>query len=393
MIVRKRLTLVAAAAVTCAGLVGAAPASADSPRVPAPQPGVHVLATGLEGPRQLSATSTYLYVAESDAGQVSRVKKSTGAVKLSVSGAALAQGVVKTGGKLYIASGEEAPDEARAVNGSSEILVAKTGKAPKTFADLLAYELKRNPDNQIQFGEDGKPLDALSNPYYVVKSKVKGGFLLAADAGGNDVLAISRSGKVSTFFVPPTVTTGNCAKVPVDGPPQNSDAGQSCDAVPTGLAWGPDGNLYISAATGLVADQGRVYVVNKNGKLIKTWTGFDGPTGVAVGADGAVYVSELLEGAPGEPTAKAGSPTGRLTKAAKEPEFDPSEIGQIVRIGLDGKRTYAQVTMPAGLLSTDGTLYASAWAIAGQLGIKGAGQVVTVDPSAFVSRCDQRAKC
>ncbi|SDU91575.1 hypothetical protein SAMN04488544_1913 [Microlunatus sagamiharensis] len=382
MIVRKRLTLVAAAALACAGLVGTAPASAGSPaEAPAAQPGVTVLATGLNGPRQVSGTSKYLYVAESDAAQVSRVSKASGAVKLQVSGAALAQGVVRTNDRFYIASGEQAPDDARAVNGSSEILVAKTGRRPSTFADLLAYELKHNPDNQTQFGEDGNPLDALSNPYFVVRSQVRGGFLLAADAGGNDVLAISRSGKVSTFFVPPSVTTGPCA-----GAEQNSDAGPSCDAVPTGLAWGPDGNLYVSAATGLAPGEGRVYVVNKNGRLVRTWTGFDGPTGVAVGADGAVYVSELLEGLPGEPGAAAGSvvPSARAAEAAAaEPAFDPATVGRVVKVAPNGDRTFAQVTMPAGLLYADGTLYASAWAVAGEFGIADAGQVVKVDASAF----------
>ncbi len=392
MIVRKRWTLVAAAALACAGLVGTAPASAGSPtKAPAAQPGVTVLATGLNGPRQLSGTSRYLYVAESDAAQVSRVSKASGTVKLQVSGAALAQGVVRTNGRFYIASGEPAPDEARAVNGSSELLVAKTGRRPRTFADLLAYELRHNPDNQIQFGEDGKPQDALSNPYFVVRSRVKGGFLLAADAGANDVLAISRSGKVSTFFVPPAVTTGDCASAK-----QNSDAGPSCDAVPTGLAWGPDGNLYVSAATGLTPGEGRVYVVNKNGKLVKTWTGFDGPTGVAVGTDGSVYVSELLEGLGGEPGAASSRslvPSERVAKAAaEEPAFDPSAIGRVVKVAANGTRSYAQVTMPAGLLYADGTLYASAWAVAGLLGIPDAGQVVKVDASAFTS-CGKAARC
>jgi hypothetical protein len=384
MIVGKRLALVAAAALTCTGLISAGTASADTPKkAPPAQPGVTVVATGLNGPRQLSATSKYVYVAESDAGQVSRVTKKTGAVKLQVTGANLAQGVVRTDGRFYIASGEEAPDEARAVNGSSEILVAKTGRKPRTFADLLAYELKRNPDNQTQFGPDGRPLDALSNPYYVVRSKFKGQFLLAADAGGNDVLAISKKGKVSTFFVPPAVTTGACGSTP-----QNSDAGPSCDAVPTGLAFGPDGNLYVSALTSLTPNEGRVYVVNKNGKLVRTWTGFSGPTGVAVGPDGSVYVSELLEGAPAEPAARSAQrsdlPTGRVARAAAdEPAFDPTTIGQVVKVAPNGGRTYAQVTMPAGLLYTDGKLYASAWAVAGQLGIPNAGQVVTIARSAF----------
>src|SRR5205085_491611 len=109
------------------------------------------------------------------------------------------------------------------------------------------------------------------------------------------VLALSRKGKLSTFFVPQVVTTGDCATTP-----NNSPAGPSCDPTPTGLAYGPDGNLYVAGLTGLAPNEGRVYVVNKNGKLIKTLTGFSNATGVAVGPDGSVYVSDLLQGAPPE---------------------------------------------------------------------------------------------
>jgi hypothetical protein len=392
---RNRLALVAATGLTCTGLL-TAPATAGPPSAGAETPAtVTVLAKGLEGPRQLSQTEDYLYVAESDAGQVSRVTKKNGALRLQVSGAVLAQGVVRTGGRFYIASGEAAPDapDARAVKGGSEVLVAKTGHKPRTFADLLAYELEHNPDNQTQLGADGRPLDALSNPYYVIKSKAKGGFLLAADAGGNDVLAISKKGTVSTFFVPPSVASGVCGDAE-----NNSDAGPSCDAVPTGLAYGPGGNLYVSALTSEAPGEGRVYVVDKNGKLLRTLTGFSAPTGVAVGPDGSVYVSELLQGAPEESATVRGAAAPDLTRkalveAAGQAPFDPTTIGQIVKVAPDASRTYAQVTMPSGLLWADGRLYASAWSIAGLLGIPDAGQVVSVEPGSFVAQCGAGSRC
>ena len=44
------------------------------------------------------------------------------------------------------------------------------------------------------------------------------------------------------------------------------------------------------------------------------------------------------------------------------------------------------MTMPSGLLWPDGTLYASAWSVAGELGMKDAGQIVKVNPSSFLPR-------
>ena len=371
MRLKKPLGVAAVAALTCAAALAAAPASAESPKAAKEVPAkVTVLTKGLDGPRQLSSTSSRIYVAESDSGEITGVNKKSGAQSLAVRGVSTPQGVVRTGGKFYIASGEPDPESGQAPppGSGSRVLVAKYGKKATTFANLKSFELRVNPDHQTQFDpKTGEPLDALSNPYFVIKDKAPGGFLLVADAGGNDVLKVSKKGKTSVFFVPPSVSTGACA----DQKQNDDQFGNSCDAVPTGLAYGPDGNLYISALTSLVPNEGRVYVVNRSGKLLRTLTGFSAPTGVAVAPGGTVYVSELLQGAPeGEGPPPAG--------------FDPNAVGQIVKVAKNGARTYAQVTQPSGLLWTDGKLYASAWSAGALLGIPKAGQVVVVDPSSFV---------
>jgi len=364
MLVRNRVALVAATALTCAGLVAGTPATADTAKKAETPATVKVVAKNLSDPRQISSSGDYFYVAESGLNQIARVTKAGGARKTVVKGVPNAQGVVKAGSKLYMAAGAGGPG-AKETPASQRLHVAKPGQSPRVFANLLKFEQTYNPDNQTQ--GTGPEDDTLSNPYFVVKSKSKGGFLLVADAGANDVLAVSKKGKVSRFFVPQAITTGDCAT----NTDQNSPAGPSCDPVPTGLAYGPGGLLYVSGLSSEAEGEGRVYVVDKNGKLVKTLTGFTSPTGVAVAPDGTIYVSEAIDGAPeGDPG----------------PGFNPDEIGQIVKVAPDGKRTYAQVSQPSGLLYLDGKLYASARSLyKAFLGAEGQGQIVTVDPSSFVA--------
>lgn len=387
MHVRNRVALVAATALTCTGLLGGAPATAVSPKAAETPATVTVVATGLQGPRQLSAKDGYFYVAEADAGQVTRVRRSNGDKRVAVTNLPDAQAVTRVGSKLYMSTGEAERETIRPKGAvDAKLYVAKPFQKRKTFADPYAFELKYNPDNQTQFGEDGVPADAVSNPYFLIERKGPG-FLLMAAAGGNDVLAVSKSGKLSPFFVPSVITTGVC-----QGAEQNSPAGPSCDPTPTGIAYGPDGNIYISGLSGLAPNEGRVYVVNRSGKLIKTLTGFSNAVGVAVGPDGSVYVSDLLQGMPFDEEAarqSAASPARAAragAKAAAEDEFDPAAVGQIVKVAPDGKRTYAQVTMPSGLLFTGGKLYANTWAVAGLLELDHPGEIVAVDQSSFVAK-------
>lgn len=327
---------------------------------------VQVIAKGMNGPRQVSKGFGSFLVAESDAGLITAINPRTGRKSVLVKGLSSPQGVAARSGRLYIATGEPAPDAAPSGGTSSSgLMVARPGGTARMFADLTAYELANNPDGQIQFGPDGQPLDALSNPYFVLPDRSRRGFLLVADAGANAVLKVDHRGRISTFFVPPTVTTGACATAE-----NNTTSGVGCDAVPTGLAYGHGGLLYVSALTAEMPGEGRVYVVNQRGKIVKTIKGFSSPTGVVVDRHGNVIVSELLEGSP-------------APDAPPPPDFDPSTVGQMVLVPRWGHRQYAQVTMPSGLLMDGGRLYASAWSIASFVGIPDAGQLVRVSPRAF----------
>jgi hypothetical protein len=172
---------------------------------------ITTIASGLDGPRQLSDYKGHrLVVAESDSGEVSSVNPRSGEVQTLLSGLGLAQGVDYKHGRLYVAVGEGPPPEEGAAPPpaapdvpSSVVIEAKpNGEILRSF-DLLEYELANNPDGQVQFVND-EPVDALSNPFSVLAQKHR---VLVVDAGANDVLSIDlRSGKISTFFVPEVIT-------------------------------------------------------------------------------------------------------------------------------------------------------------------------------------------
>ncbi len=121
------------------------------------------------------------------------------------------------------------------------------------------------------------------------------------DAGGNTLLQVDPNLTISTLavFPPRNVIGPGGATVPME-------------TVPTSIAQGPDGSLYVGELTGFPFPVGgaRVYRVPANGGTpVVVAEGFTNIIDIAIGADGAAYVLEhdansLL--APGN--------VGRLTK-------------------------------------------------------------------------------
>lgn len=333
---------------------------------------VTTVAGGLDGPRQISADRHgRLLVAESDSGEISAVDPDTGEVESLVSGLVNPQGIGASHGRFYIAVGESGPPEEGAPppaeppevgQGGPGLLVTDRAGEVLHVVDTLEYELAENPDGQVQY-VDGQPVDALSNPFSVLVQRHR---VLVADAGANAVLSVDRhSGEVSTFFVPPVVgrdEVPGCAEV------TNNPGTEGCDPVPTGLALGRHGHVYVSTLGAEVPGAARVYELDSHGEVVDVIEDLTNATGVAVDRRGTVYVSNVFEGGPeGEPG----------------PDFDPATVGEVVRIERDGDRSTAQVAMPTGLLVRKGDLYASAWSVAGFLGIPGRGEVVRIGEDVF----------
>ncbi len=211
---------------------------------------------------------------------------------------------------------------------AGHLLRARAFGSAVPVADLAAYEAAHDPDGQ---GFDSNPYAALVLPHRV----------LVTDAAANDVLAVDDAGRISTLAVLPQITDGACAGQPNDG------TAVGCDPVPTSLAVGPDGSVYVGGLGGEAPGAGRVWRLDpRTGAIEQTWTGLTTVTGVAVGRDGSLYVSELFGGSgPGVP-------------------------GDLLRISTSGDRTAIPVPFPAGAaVDRFDNVYVSAFSIAPATGL------------------------
>lgn len=179
-----------------------------------------------------------------------------------------------------------------------------SGRTFTPFARLDLIETGTNPDRQ----------DVNPNPYGIERI---GDTYYAIDAGGNDVLAI-KNGKVSVAAV---------IKNPA----------RKVQPVPTAIAVGPDGALYISLlAPG--PNVGQVIRLVPGQAPTAVASRLPGATGISVAADGTIYLSIFGTG-------------GEETKP---------KTGSIMRIAPDGTKStiVAGLSYPAGqAIGSDGDLY------------------------------------
>ncbi|MFF4502373.1 ScyD/ScyE family protein [Streptomyces sp. NPDC001401] len=335
---RKRTALVMGTSAALAATAGIAPASATGGHSGG-RPVIRVIATGLDNPRQLSYDNGHLYVAEAGRGgkkclgqgpegptciglssAVTKIFWDGGAWKhyrvvdgLPSAGApdggfsVGVDGVSALNGCVW---GVEtwAPPEAGVPttppwNKLGKLLSIERGKA-RIAADISAVELKYNPHKA----------SVDSNPYAVLA--LPDGRKIVADAAGNDLIEVSPNGKARPF----TVFKDH----------------DKHEAVPTSLALGPDGNLYVGELNGEPKKPtARVWKVDPwSGKILGWKSGFGSITGIAFNDDGDLYVSQLFAGV--------------VTKVS------------------GGTRTNVKVPFPAGIAVDpwDGKVYVSAWSIA-----------------------------
>lgn len=177
-----------------------------------------------------------------------------------------------------------------------------------------------------------------SDPYDVVA--YRGGWVVA-DAGANDLLYVSATGRVSMLARFPAVAEQLPAGVLGNPTPITVEA----QAVPTSVAIGPDGALYVGLLRGVPSDPGTAYIYRVvPGHEPVIWArGLTSVTAIAFDRQGRLLATEFNTG-------------GLLSP--------PTVPGALVRIGNNGQTVTTLpvpgLFQPTGLaVSADGTVYVS----------------------------------
>lgn len=262
-------------------------------------------------------------------------------------------GVAAVGTTLYVVTGGAGPNTplvapmtGRAAVWSVDIQTGET----KVVADLEAFERNHHADPH-------HPID--SNPYAIIADK--DGMLYAVDAGGNDVLKIDPStGDVSLVALIPGL--------PSQQANPERDGRMELDPVPTGLAWAPDGGLYVSLLSGgpFIPNTSALMHVALDGTVTTVASGLTMMGDVTVAPDGSIYVVTMSE--------------NFIDAAGPAP-------GAIVRVNPDGSNTtvIAGLPFPGSIaFDSDGNAYITAM-ISLPVGTPAGGMVLKCEAGIFAA--------
>jgi hypothetical protein len=268
----------------------------------AADPPFTVVMSGLDNPRGLALGHDALYVAEGGkGGEGPCVTTPPPRNEVICFGATGAISRLRNGRQKRVVTGLPSlgPVGGQAAGGPQDVVVLDDGKLMATIglganpalraafpSDILASLIRINEhsgrwhkvadigDFEAAENPDGGPPD--TNPFGLLKH---GGRVLA-DAGGNALLRVAH-GEVSTLATFPSRAQG-----------------RNTDAVPTGVARGPDGALYVGELTGapFAVGAARIYRITPGAPPAIFLEGFTTVIDIAFGPDGNLYVLQFATG-------------------------------------------------------------------------------------------------
>jgi hypothetical protein len=249
------------------------------------------------------------------AKQTSPYEDATGLNKLTFNGSGQLMGVFGNEGGT-----RTFPDPGQWQWFGQTVSINLDGSTVNPLANITAFEVLNNPH----------PTAIDSNPWDLV---VRGSDTFVSDAAGNSLVKADSLNQVSLVHVFPNKDVSTPTNAPPGFPPQFS-----AQTVPTGLAIGSDGALYIAQLSGLPfapgsADVFRYDFVNP----VTTFaSGFSNLVDIAAGPDNSLYLLQYRN------------------------DFWASAPGSILKLGLDGsvETLFSGLTNPTSLaVAPDGTIY------------------------------------
>lgn len=346
---RKKLSLLAsvatAAVILSAGSAGAAADGTSTGKSPVQ------LADGLVGPLHISAGSHgSVTVSEEFAGRLTRIA-SDGTKKVLYEAADwdIAGNTQWHGSTYFLESQGAGPGDQRDLLG--HIRIIDDDGDQRTLGDFAALEKDDNADGKNLYGFRGLPAGCAallppempatyrgevdSHPYAIAVTEHT---IYVADAGANSVVSVdAESGNTKTIAVLPPRPYKITAEVAASNGLPDCVVGTIYDfeAVPTDVAVGPGGWLYVTSLPGGPEDpalgaRGAIFKVNPDDDDVKLVAdGIMSPTGLVIDDYGEMYVASLF----GEGILKIDRESGEQTVVLA--------AGLTADVALRGHRLYA----------------------------------------------------